>query len=124
MITIIALLHPTAVLAEELRCGWYLNPTPANHWLEDADGTWILATQGGYQVWETVDLAEQSFAFDDQWVSSNGEPGHAYYGHGCACIRGIFEPTSGRVSDISHMNPRPLDACRTDPNLPPEPNYQ
>ena len=33
--------------AAERRCGWLQNPTPSNWWLEDKDGVWVLATQGG-----------------------------------------------------------------------------
>jgi hypothetical protein len=33
--------------ALERRCGWLDNPSPANWWLVDKDGTWILMEQGG-----------------------------------------------------------------------------
>ncbi|CAK7256682.1 protein of unknown function [Shinella sp. WSC3-e] len=32
--------------AAETRCGWLQNPTPANWWLDDSEGTWTLMTQG------------------------------------------------------------------------------
>ncbi len=32
--------------AAETRCGWIENPTPANWWLEDAENTWTIMTQG------------------------------------------------------------------------------
>jgi hypothetical protein len=32
--------------AAETRCGWLQNPTPANWWLTDRDGTWTISAQG------------------------------------------------------------------------------
>ncbi|HYG29015.1 MAG TPA: DUF4087 domain-containing protein, partial [Allosphingosinicella sp.] len=32
------------------RCGWLDNPTPANWWLTDRDGEWLIGAQGGYQA--------------------------------------------------------------------------
>ena len=40
----------SAQRAPERRCGWLQNPTPANWWLVDRDGEWILGVQGGYQA--------------------------------------------------------------------------
>lgn len=31
-------------------CGWIQNPTPANWWIQDSLGQWVLGTQGGEQV--------------------------------------------------------------------------
>ncbi|WP_413167911.1 DUF4087 domain-containing protein [Capilliphycus salinus ALCB114379] len=36
--------------ALETRCGWLTNPTPANCYLKDTDGSWTLSVQGGYQA--------------------------------------------------------------------------
>ncbi|MGO4778074.1 DUF4087 domain-containing protein, partial [Lysobacter sp. 2RAB21] len=36
----------SAKAAVENRCGWFVNPSPANAWLIDRDGEWIIATQG------------------------------------------------------------------------------
>jgi len=38
------------VFASELRCGWLQNPTPANQWLIDKDGTWDISLEGGYSA--------------------------------------------------------------------------
>ncbi|MCZ8486886.1 DUF4087 domain-containing protein [Vibrio lentus] len=32
-------------MAEETRCGWLENPSPANMWLIDRDGTWNISVQ-------------------------------------------------------------------------------
>ena len=68
----------------ETRCGWFQNPTPANIWLDDRDGEWIIGVQGGYQVesdWEWPAFKK------GQWVETNG-----HYGYGCACLRVRVDP--------------------------------
>ncbi len=101
----------------ETRCGWYENPTPANHWLEDADGLWVLSVQGGGQAPGFSDLPKEAFTFEDAWVSSNGAPGFSYYGYGCACIEGEFSAPD-KVLSIERMEPLPLARCEADPALP------
>ncbi|MFQ6553633.1 DUF4087 domain-containing protein [Aestuariibius insulae] len=102
----------------ETRCGWYENPTPANQWLVDRDGMWVLSTQGGLEAPPGFyNLPEAAFAFDLEWVSSNGEPGDGYYGYGCACIEGAFE-APGTVLRVDSMRPVPLMRCEEDPDLP------
>ena len=92
----------------ELRCGWYANPTPANHWLNDADGEWIIGAQGGHQA--------EGEAFpefrDDQWVKTNGN-----YGYGCACIRARVDHKTRRVLEIREAFAKQLSACKNDPKL-------
>lgn len=92
----------------ELRCGWYANPTPGNHWLNDADGEWIIGAQGGHQA--------EGDAFpefkDDQWVKTNGN-----YGYGCACIRARFDYKTREVLEIREAYAKPLSACENDPAL-------
>src|SRR6266536_2441789 len=34
----------------ETRCGWFSNPTPANAWLWDREGEWIIGVQGDFQA--------------------------------------------------------------------------
>jgi hypothetical protein len=41
--------------APQTRCGWLQNPTPANWWLIDRDGEWLIGAQGGYQAPVTTD---------------------------------------------------------------------
>ncbi|MBF9031307.1 DUF4087 domain-containing protein [Rhodobacterales bacterium HKCCE3408] len=106
----LALLATPAAAAAELRCGWYVNPTPANHWLTDADGTWILGLQGGPFADGFLDLPEGSLP--TEWVAVNG-----YYGYGCACIEGDFAPPD-QVLIVRRMDPLPLARCEADPALP------
>ena len=91
----------------ETRCGWFVNPTPANAWLEDKDGEWIIAVQGGYQ-------AEGDWpAFKPrQWVETN-----VHYGYGCACMRVKVDRETHKVLEIKSAYARSLSACRRDRKL-------
>ncbi|NEX46018.1 DUF4087 domain-containing protein [Pseudotabrizicola algicola] len=113
----LALMVPAqAALAKDvMRCGWYANPTPGNHWLTDRDATWYMSMQGAPEVPGWLDLSESSFAFDDSnWVRTNG-----YYGYGCACVTGRFgDAAEGEVLLVRKMKALPLSRCETDPNLP------
>jgi hypothetical protein len=91
----------------ETRCGWFQNPTPANAWLNDRDGRWIIGVQGGYQAmgdWPNIP--------DNQWVRTNGN-----YGYGCACMKVVANKPKKQISQIAAASARPLAACRRDPAL-------
>ena len=92
----------------ENRCGWYSNPTPGNHWIEDKDGEWIIGVQGGFQA-EGDYPPEFS---DDQWVNTNGN-----YGYGCACLRVTVNRQEKQILKVFSASARPLSACRKDPAL-------
>lgn len=93
--------------AVENRCGWFINPTPSNAWLNDKDAEWVIGMQGGYQ-------AEGDYpAFkDSQWVNTNGN-----YGYGCACIKGKFNFKTKEVIQIISSKVKPLSVCRKDKTL-------
>jgi hypothetical protein len=100
---------------EVVRCGWYANPTPANHWLTDAHSTWYLSTQGAQAAKGWLDLPEGSFKFDGPkyWHKVNGD-----YGYGCACITGIFgSAEEGKVVRVSKLETLPLSRCEADRKL-------
>lgn len=113
-------LFPVAAQAEaraETRCGWFVNPTPGNFWLSDADGDWWLAAQGGLEVggWQILDWSDADFGAE--WVETNGS-----YGYGCACIGGDFGRASdGEVWFIDTIRALPLRKCLADPALPAPP---
>lgn len=91
----------------ERRCGWFENSTPANATLTDRDGTWEIATQGGYQAegdWPQFDGKE--------WVRTNRE-----HGYGCGCITASADVTTHRLSHLTKATARPLAACRNDTAL-------
>lgn len=102
----------STVDAAEKRCGWLENPTPGNWWLTDADGTWVIASQGG----ESID--------DDSWnkmpefnerefVATNGS-----YGHGCACLSVSVDTEKQRILKVYSGKTLPLKKCLEDKALP------
>ncbi len=98
---------PPAAAVSETRCGWFVNPTPANAWLIDAQGEWLIAAQGGYQTegdWPSFK--------DSQWVKTNNN-----YGHGCACMKVDSNKSEERITKIVSSYSKPLSACRKDKAL-------
>ena len=93
----------------ETRCGWFVNPTPANIWLYDKDGEWTIGVQGGYQL-------EAERGWPDfkprQWVKTNGN-----YGYGCACLQLRVNRETHEVLEIKSARARPLSVCRRDRSL-------
>lgn len=96
-------LVPAVEAAAATRCGWFVNPTPANAWLIDAAGQWIIAVQGGHQA--DGDWPEFS---NSRWVETNGS-----HGYGCACMK-VSTDRNRRVQRIYSAYSRPLSACRSD----------
>lgn len=93
----------------ETRCGWFSNPTPANVWLNDRNGEWIIGIQGGYQTegdWDWPKFRK------GQWIRTNGS-----YGYGCACLEMRVDKGTSHVLEIKAARPRLLAACRKDPSL-------
>lgn len=107
--------------AEQTRCGWFSNATPAEQWLWDADSLWYLSTQSGWIVPGFAELPERSQEFGEDWVSVDGNAHYGRYGHGCACVTGDFDVDAGTVSRVDAMEPLSLRQCRADPALPREP---
>ena len=104
-ITALALFVSLPAVAAENRCGWFVNPTPANAWLTDAQGQWIIATQGGEQ-------AEGDWPEITDWVETNG-----HYGYGCTCMRVTTDKAESRILVIHSTKPLPLSKCTNDPAL-------
>ena len=99
-----------SVAAVETRCGWLDNPTPANWWLTDADGRWIIGTQGGYQAQGIEKIPDFK---PSQYVKTNG-----YHGYTCACMDVTTNSKFSRIRRIYSVKPLNLSQCRQDPNLP------
>ena len=102
--------EPKKIAASGRRCGWLHNPTPANWWLVDKDGQWVLGSQGAEQVAGMDEMPDMS---SGEWVEVNGS-----YGYGCACMDMVVDPKSGDVLRISGAAPKPLAQCRNDRSLP------
>ncbi len=92
------------------RCGWLDNPTPANWWLTDSQGEWILSVQGGYQAPGLDDMPDMS---THGWVETNG-----YYGYTCACLDVTVDDAAHRITRLVKTTAVPLRKCRADPKLP------
>jgi len=107
-LTLACLALPAHAAAKvERRCGWFENPTPANATLTDRDGTWEIASQGGYQA--EGDWPQFSGA---QWVRTNG-----HYGYGCGCMTASADPDTHQLNNLTKATARPLAACRNDTTL-------
>lgn len=86
-------------------CGWFVNPTPQNIWLDTATTEWIIGLQGEYQArgnWRWPRFAP------GQWVVTN----HGGHGYGCACVQGQFNEATKQVARIGSVTARPLSVCR------------
>jgi hypothetical protein len=96
--------------ASARRCGWLVNPTPGNWWLTDAEGQWVLASQGSEPPTGMDEMPDMSIA---GWVETNG-----HYGHGCACLTITYDPATEQVTRVADAQPKPLKQCRADKRLP------
>ncbi|MDN3573357.1 DUF4087 domain-containing protein [Methylobacterium longum] len=94
---------------DEVRCGWFDNPSPGNATLYDRDGEWTVAMQGGHQA-------------EGDWPP-NFAPAHyvksrnASYGYGCACFTATFDKAEHVVIAIKLSSSRDLKTCRSDQKL-------
>jgi hypothetical protein len=89
-----------------LRCGWYDNPTPGNHYLTDRDGQWTLSTQGSRGAPGMDNMPDMTTG---EWVRTNG-----YYGYGCACMRMSVNARTRDVTRLYSARILPLSRCRND----------
>jgi Protein of unknown function (DUF4087) len=91
----------------EKRYGWFQNPTPANAWLRDRDGLWLISSQGGYRAtgnWPNIP--------PDQWIVTNVSS----YGYDCACLDVRVDRTTNprRIIEIKSSQAQALQVCRAD----------
>ena len=99
-----------AASAAETRCGWLENPTPANWWLTDKDGSWTLMTQGEDYREHVMDNLPP---FDEaQFVATNGN-----YGYGCACLSVDVDKANERIMSVYSGKIIPLSRCENDSSL-------
>ncbi len=94
----------------EKRCGYLANPTPANWWLTDRDGEWLIGAQGGYQA-EGLDVLPEDF-YEKGWVYTNG-----WYGYRCACLTVTSNRKTMRIGRILEGEPLPMSRCTRDKAL-------
>lgn len=97
-----------AALAAENRCGWVENPTPGNWWLTDADGQWMIMTQGSYEA-PGMDAIGDISAGD--YVANNGN-----YGYACGCMN-VDTDGEGTITYIYSFRQSSIGKCENDDNL-------
>lgn len=97
--------------AAERRCGWFENPTPANYYLVDRAGRWVLSEQGRQGAEGMDDLGNHAAP---GWVGDDPRG----YGYGCACVVMEADRATRRVQRVVSVEPLPLSRCRSDPALP------
>ena len=100
----------TPIAAAENRCGWLQNPTPANWWLDDADGSWTIMTQGGRTEPDGMDRIPDISEGD--YVRTNGN-----YGYACACLKADVDENEGRILAIYSFRQLPISQCANDETL-------
>ncbi len=98
--------------AAENRCGWLQNPTPGNWWLDDADASWTMMTQGGGGEPAGMDIIPDISERD--YVRTNGN-----YGYACACMEVETDAGEERVTRVLSFRQLPIEKCENDPNLDP-----
>lgn len=116
---IAALLAAPAFAKTETRCGWYHNTSPANVFLEDADGQWWISMQGspparGFDDAYTTD-------FDNRVRIDYSGKVTQRYGFSCACAEGKFDAGRSQyenVLSIQSLREIPMERCEGDPKLP------
>ena len=97
----------TNSFAKEKRCGWFQNPTPANAWLIDRDGEWIVSYQGGHQA-----QGDWPVFADHQWVKTN-----IHYGYGCACLTVDVNRRTKYIKKIYSAKALDLSVCKRDKSI-------
>lgn len=90
---VLSLFSLTAMAAEQ-RCGWLENPTPANWWLNDRDGSWTISAQGGYSVADKS-MDNLPTLNDNEYVRTNGS-----YGYACVCLSVTTDKKNERILTI------------------------
>lgn len=101
--------------ASEQRCGWYINPTPANLWLQDKDAIWGITSQGQAAGPDAAG-ADNAPGFDDKQYVRTQPNG---YGYGCACLTVETDAKAQRIIRIISGHTIPLARCKADKSLPP-----
>lgn len=109
-LALVAATASPALALSETRCGWLVNPTPANWWLTDADGEWTLGIQGGYQA---PGLFDVPWSGQREQVNINGS-----YGYECACMVVTSDADTMTITRVVSVRSKPLKACEDDPKLP------
>ncbi|WP_111498485.1 DUF4087 domain-containing protein [Marinobacter bohaiensis] len=95
--------------AQIKRCGWIDNPSPANLWLTDREGQWIVSEQGGRRA-VGADFIMPSDR--TEFVSMNNG-----YGYFCGCLSVDARSNESVIATVLSFTQLSLKRCNTDPSL-------
>ena len=111
LIVILGMFSALAATAEETRCGWLENPSPANMWLIDRDGSWDISVQGTSNALDdkSMELLYQATASENEFVRTNRN-----YGFSCACLTVDVDEETNSITTIYKSTPLPLKQCLED----------
>ncbi len=111
LIACLSLLFSMTATADETRCGWLENPSPANMWLIDRDGVWNILVQGVPSKLDdkSVELAYQAIANEKEFVRSN-----LNYGFSCACLTAELDREKKQFKAIYKARQLSLKQCLED----------
>lgn len=110
------MLIASAASAAENRCGWIVNPTPGNYWLDDREGSWTIMTQGSDIEAKGAEKMPDFSA--KEFVRTNG-----YYGYACTCMSVDLDKAEKRITEIHSVKQLALAKCKNDKKLP-KPNVE
>lgn len=108
-LTLATILQAPVAFASENRCGWIDNPTPGNWTLTDADGQWIVMSQGGHEAGGMENIGDISAG---DYVATNGN-----YGYACGCMK--VDTDAGYVTQVYSFRQSAIAKCENDSSLPP-----
>ncbi|ELA6781410.1 MULTISPECIES: DUF4087 domain-containing protein [Vibrio] len=111
LIVILGMFSTLAATAEETRCGWLENPSPANMWLIDRDGSWDISVQGTSNALDdkSMELLYQATANENEFVRTNRN-----YGFSCACLTVDVDEEQNSITTIYKSKQLPLKQCLED----------
>ncbi|ELC9520037.1 DUF4087 domain-containing protein [Vibrio alginolyticus] len=111
LIVILGMFSTLAATAEETRCGWLENPSPANMWLIDRDGSWDISVQGTSNALDdkSMELLYQATANENEFVRTNRS-----YGFSCACLTVDVDEEKSSITTIHKSKQLPLKQCLED----------
>lgn len=111
-----ALAAANTASSAENRCGWIVNPTPGNYWLDDKEASWTIMTQGSDVEAKGAEKMPDFSA--GEFVKTNG-----YYGYACTCMSVDVNKTEKRITQIHSVKQLALARCKNDKSLP-KPNVE
>jgi hypothetical protein len=113
-IATLMLLLPVRGSAAEQRCGWYINPTPGNLWLQDKDAIWSITSQAQSDGPDAVGADDKAPMMNSNEYVDKGN-GH---GHGCACLTVDTDRKKKKITRVYSGHLLPLTRCKADGTLP------